>query len=77
MRIDLLEQKSKKKNLPPTLMAGICALAGEKDAAFAWLDKAIDARDGWIALIKIQPAYDNLRNDARFTKLLARMNLTP
>jgi len=77
MRIDLLEQKSKKKNLPPTLMAGVCALAGEKDAAFAWLDKAIDARDGWIALIKIQPAYDNLRNDARFTKLLARMNLTP
>jgi DNA-binding winged helix-turn-helix (wHTH) protein/TolB-like protein len=77
MRIDLLEQKSKKKNLPPTLMAGVYGLAGEKDAAFAWLNKAIDERDGWIALIKVQPAYDSLRADPRYTKLLARMNLTP
>ena len=58
-------------------MAGVYALAGDKDAAFAWLDKAIDARDGWIALIKVQPAYDNLRADPRFTKILERMNLTP
>lgn len=77
MRIDLLEQKSKKENLPPTMLAGLYALAGEKDAAFAWLEKAIDARDGWVALIKIQPAYDNLRNDPRYTKLLTQMNLTP
>ncbi len=76
-RIDLLEQKSKKKDLPPTLLAGVYALANEKDAAFAWLEKAIDARDGWVALIKVQPAYDNLRTDPRFSKLLARMNLTP
>jgi DNA-binding winged helix-turn-helix (wHTH) protein/TolB-like protein len=77
MRIDLLEQKSKKEYIQPTVMAGVYALAGEKDAAFAWLDKAIDARDGWVALIKIQPAYDNLRADPRFIKLLERMNLAP
>ena len=77
MRIDLLEQKSRKQHLPPTLMAGVYALADDKDAAFSWLDKAIDARDGWVALIKVQPAYDNLRNDPRYPKLLARMNLTP
>jgi tetratricopeptide (TPR) repeat protein len=77
MRIDLLEQKAKKEDLPPTLMAGVYALAGEKDAAFAWLNKAIDARDGWVALIKVQPAYDSLRADPGYKKLLERMNLTP
>jgi|SRR5687768_1785776 len=77
MRINLLEQKSKNEHLPPTLLAGVYALAGEKDAAFAWLEKAVDARDGWVALIKIQPAYDNLRDDPRYTKLLTQMNLTP
>ena len=77
MRLDLLEQKSKKQDLPPTLMAGLYGLAGEKDAAFAWLNKAIDERDGWIALIKVQPAYDSLRGDPRYIKLLERMNLTP
>jgi DNA-binding winged helix-turn-helix (wHTH) protein/TolB-like protein len=77
MRLDLLSEKSKKEHLPPTLLAGLYALADEKDAAFAWLEKAIDVRDGWIALIKVQPAYDNLRNDPRYIKVLARMNLTP
>ncbi|HEX6729326.1 MAG TPA: winged helix-turn-helix domain-containing protein [Pyrinomonadaceae bacterium] len=77
MRVDLLEQKSKKEHIQPTVMAGVYALAGEKDAAFAWLDKAIDARDGWIALIKVQPAYDSLRADPRFAKVLERMNLAP
>jgi DNA-binding winged helix-turn-helix (wHTH) protein/TolB-like protein len=77
MRIDLLEKKSKRKYVSPTLMAGIYALANEKDLAFAWLEKAIDSHDGWVSLIKIQPAYDNLRQDPRFTSLLQRVNLTP
>jgi DNA-binding winged helix-turn-helix (wHTH) protein/TolB-like protein/Tfp pilus assembly protein PilF len=76
-RIDLLEEKSKKEYIPPTVLAGLYALSGEKDLAFAWLEKAVDTRDGWIALIKIQPAYDSLRSDPRFTNLLQRMNLTP
>src|SRR5678815_3557615 len=74
-RIDLLERKSKQEYVAPTTMAGIHALAGEKDPAFAWLEKAIEMRDPWLSLIKIQPAYDTLRSDPRFTGLLQRMNL--
>jgi TolB-like protein/lipopolysaccharide biosynthesis regulator YciM len=77
MRIDLLEEKSKKEYLAPTILAGIHAIAGEKDPAFAWLEKAIDSHDGWVSLIKIQPAYDSLRSDPRFTRLLQRVNMTP
>lgn len=77
MRIDLMEEKSKKENVPPTLLAGLHALSGERDLAFAWLEKAIDSRDGWMALLKIQPAYDNIRSDPRFTELLHRVGLTP
>lgn len=77
MRINLLEEKSKKEYLAPTILAGIYALAGERDLAFASLEKAIDSHDAWISLIKIQPAYDGLRPDPRFTSLLQRVNLTP
>ena len=77
MRIDLLVEKSKREYVSPTLMAGIYALAGEKDLAFDWLEKAIDSHDGWVSLIKIQPAYDSLRPDPRFTRLLQRVKLTP
>jgi tetratricopeptide (TPR) repeat protein len=76
-RIELLERKSKKEYVPPTALAGIHALAGEKDSAFAWLEKAVETRDPWLSLIKIQPAYDTLRSDPRFTTLLQRLNLTP
>ena len=76
-RIELLEGKAKKEYVPPTTLAGIHALAGEKEPAFAWLNRAVDTRDPWLSLIKIQPAYDSLRPDPRFTKLLQRVNLTP
>jgi hypothetical protein len=77
MRVKMLEQKSKRQYVSPTVLAGVYALAGEKDPAFAWLEKAIDSHDGWVSLIKIQPAYDSLRSDPRFAKLLQRVNLTP
>lgn len=76
MRLELMEEKSKREYLAPTILAGIYALAGEKDLAFAWLEKAIDSHDGWVSLIKIQPAYDSLRTDPRYKSLLRRMNLT-
>ena len=77
MRVKMLEQKSKRQYVSPTVLAGVYALAGDKDPAFAWLEKAIDSHDGWVSLIKIQPAYDSLRSDPRFAKLLQRVNLTP
>jgi DNA-binding winged helix-turn-helix (wHTH) protein/TolB-like protein len=77
LRLKMLEQKSKRQYVSPTVMAGIYALADEKDSAFAWLEKAIDSHDGWVSLIKIQPAYDKLRSDPRFAKLLQRVNLSP
>jgi DNA-binding winged helix-turn-helix (wHTH) protein/TolB-like protein len=76
-RINLLEEKSKKQYISPTTLAGLYALEGDKDRSFAWLEKAIEMHDGWLTLIKIQPAYDNLRSDPRFLKMLQRVNLTP
>jgi adenylate cyclase len=76
-RIVLLEERSKTEYVSPNHMAGFYSLLGEKDHAFAWLEKTFDERDPAIVKIKIEPIYDNLRSDPRFTKLLQRMNLTP
>ncbi|MGC1453107.1 MAG: hypothetical protein WA830_24015 [Candidatus Sulfotelmatobacter sp.] len=60
----------------PGLVAAVYALAGEKDSAFEWLDKAYAARDGAeITLVKCDPAFKNLRSDPRFSDLLRRMGL--
>jgi hypothetical protein len=70
-------QKAKNEYVPPIVLANVHALAGDKDLAFSLLEKAIDTHDPQISLIKIQPAYDSVRPDPRFTKMLQRLNLTP
>lgn len=76
-RIDLLEKKSKNQYVPPATLAGMHALAGDKERALTWLEMAIETHDGWIALVKIHPAYDSLHSDPRFAQLLQKVNLTP
>ena len=46
---------------------------GDKDRAFAELNKAYDDRAGWIIYLKVQPILDPLRSDPRFTELVSRM----
>lgn len=49
---------------------------GETDQAFEWLEKAIDARDWQMRMLKVEPAFDGMRSDPRFTSLLGRVGLT-
>ncbi|HJZ66570.1 MAG TPA: hypothetical protein VKF81_00380 [Blastocatellia bacterium] len=51
------------------------ARLGEKDEAFAMLNEAYEVRDHQIAQLKVNPIFDSLRSDRRFTDLLRRMNL--
>lgn len=41
-----------------------------RDAAFEWLYKAIRGRDVWMTWAKVEPRFDRLREDARFTDLV-------
>jgi TolB-like protein/DNA-binding winged helix-turn-helix (wHTH) protein/Flp pilus assembly protein TadD len=47
---------------------------GEKDQAFGSLKKAIDLHAPFTTLLKVDPRFDSLRQDARFQDLLRRMN---
>jgi TolB-like protein len=55
------------------LIADIYVGLRDKNAALDWLGKSIDEGDS--PALKEQPAYDLLRSDPRFPKLLARMKL--
>jgi hypothetical protein len=48
---------------------------GEKDQAFEFLNKTFDENPYRIAFIKVNPRFDVLRSDARFSELLRRMKL--
>jgi TolB-like protein/DNA-binding winged helix-turn-helix (wHTH) protein len=56
-------------------MAFTYASLGNKDRAFAWLDKAIEQRNWMIIYLKRDNVWDPLRSDPRFKDLLRRMGL--
>jgi serine/threonine-protein kinase len=47
---------------------------GDKDQAFAWLNKAYEDRAFFLVDLKVEPEVDPLRADPRFQDLLRRMN---
>jgi len=53
--------------------AAIYALLGDKDKAFAWLEKAFAAHDWDIGRMNVDPFLDSLHDDARFKDLIKRM----
>ncbi|RPI52056.1 MAG: hypothetical protein EHM55_17435 [Acidobacteria bacterium] len=51
--------------------------AGELDAAFEHLDRALDVRDPALVYLAVAPQWDSLRDDPRFADRLRRMALRP
>ncbi len=56
---------------------GIFAALGEKDEAFACLEKAFVYHDFFLSYMLVHPWMDPLRSDPRFTAMLQRIGLTP
>jgi TolB-like protein len=51
------------------------AYRGEKDQAFDWLDRAYEHKHNWLYMIKGNPFLRGMETDARYTKLLRKMNM--
>jgi eukaryotic-like serine/threonine-protein kinase len=48
---------------------------GDKDRGFEWLTSAFDRRFGYVPWTNVQPEFDAIRDDPRFTALVARLKL--
>lgn len=59
----------------PTNTAIYYAQLGDKDQAFAWLEKAYEKHDMELFRLKYNLRFDPIRDDPRFQDLLRRMNL--
>ncbi len=72
-----LKQLSGQKYVTADGIALIYAGLGEKDQAFAWLEKGYEERSFQMAWLKVEPRWDSLRSDPRYADLLRRMGLKP
>ncbi|HTG95161.1 MAG TPA: winged helix-turn-helix domain-containing protein [Pyrinomonadaceae bacterium] len=70
-------QKADPKKVDPFTFADLYVMLGKKDEAFTWLEKTFDNRDPVTLQFNIDPAYDSLRGDPRYAKLVERIGLKP
>jgi serine/threonine protein kinase/Tfp pilus assembly protein PilF len=68
-----LQRRSKESYVDNYFVATIFAALGEKDEAFALLNKACAERSYWMPWLNIDPQLDNLRSDSRFDALVQRV----
>lgn len=50
---------------------------GDLDSTFQWLERAYEEQDAELLWLSIDPIYDNIRQDPRFSALLARIGKPP
>jgi predicted Zn-dependent protease len=48
---------------------------GDKEQAFAWLERAYQENSAILQFLKVHPHFDPLRNDPRFADLIRRVGL--
>ena len=70
-----LRELSKGKYISPYHIALIYVGLGQKNQAFEWLNKAIKEPGLFLVHLKVDPRFDSLRSDPRFTTLLKKMGL--
>jgi TolB-like protein len=61
------------ESIPAIDEALLSAAAGDYDRAFEWLERALSNDDGELIWLPVDPIYDTLRQDSRFSSLLKRI----
>jgi TolB-like protein len=70
-----LEEESKRQYIRSEILAMGYAAVGELDKAFASLERAFEARSAGLIYLHVDPGYQPLRADPRFSDLVGRIGL--
>jgi hypothetical protein len=74
-KLDQYQQAAKEMYVSPLIFADLYSLLDDKDEAFKWLDKAYQEHQSKLTDLKLDPDYDNIRGDSRFTLLVNKIGL--
>ena len=72
-----LQELARNQYVSSFQIAAIYAGLGEKDQAFAWLEKAYAERSDGLVNLNAEQRFDSLRSDPRFKDLANRVGLIP
>ena len=72
-----LEEKYARREALGQHLAGVYAGLGEKDRAFAWLERDFEQRSGYLPTITYGLSFEAIHDDPRYAGLVRRMGLSP
>jgi tetratricopeptide (TPR) repeat protein len=72
--LDELRQSSNREYVAPYNLAMIHNALGETETALDYLEKAYSEKNVLMVFLKVEPKWNNLRNEPRFIVLMRRMN---
>jgi TolB-like protein/DNA-binding winged helix-turn-helix (wHTH) protein/lipopolysaccharide biosynthesis regulator YciM len=73
--LDLSKEDLRKGQVESITLAELYATLGDRDQAFAWLEKAYEKHAQQLPWITVNPYFDGLRQDPRYADLLRRIGL--
>jgi len=75
-RIERAHEAGKHRYVSPIALAQMYTRAGNKERAFEFLEKAYTERASDLTLLKVNPIFDSLRSDSRYTGLMRRVGFS-
>jgi TolB-like protein/Tfp pilus assembly protein PilF len=71
--LDDLAATASQRYVSPYQVAAAHAALGQRSEAIAWLERAVEDRNNWLAFARVDPAMDPLRDEPRFQSIEARV----
>jgi hypothetical protein len=63
-------------SLPDSTIGRDCSVYWIGDQAFEWLERGFEQRDLKMAFLKVEPKWNNVRDDPRFMDLMRRVGFS-
>jgi hypothetical protein len=70
-----MEARFEQSYVPAYYIAQVHTGLGDRERAFAWLERAYADRDSLLVYVNVDPHLDSLRSDPRFVDLSRRIGL--
>ena len=74
-RLDSLQELTRERYVSPLDFARLYALVGDRDKAFRYLNLALEERAPLLVALKVDRAWDRIRDDVRFAAAVRRVGI--
>jgi non-specific serine/threonine protein kinase len=74
-QLSKLEELSRRRYLSAVYPMAVCAMLGDNEQAFKWLQKAYNDRSNYLVYLSKEPGMESFQSDPRFTSIMSQIGV--